>query len=75
MEQRTDITSDSSHYRICIGGLLDPQWAAWFDGITITHVMHETTLLTGQIDQAALYGMIATLGNLGLTLLSVARDS
>ena len=75
MEQSTDSNSDSSGYRICINGLLDSRWAAWFDGITITHDVHETTLLTGQIDQAALYGLIAKLGNLGLTLLSIARDS
>jgi hypothetical protein len=75
VEQATDSTSDSSRYRICINGLLDPRWAAWFDGIMITHDMHETTLLTGQIDQAALYGLIAKLGTLGLTLLSIARDS
>ena len=75
MEQHTEINSDSSRYRICISGLLDPQWAAWFDGITIIHDTHETTLLTGLIDQATLYGLIAKLGNLSLTLLSVARDS
>ena len=74
MEQRSDASSDSSQYRICVEGLLDPRWAAWFDALTITHEKTETLLLTGRIDQAALYGMIAKLRNLGLTLISIARE-
>ena len=74
MEQRTDASSDSSRYRICVDGILDPRWVAWFEGTTITHAASETMLLTGRIDQAALYGMIAKLRNLGLTLISIARE-
>jgi hypothetical protein len=67
-------SSDRSRYRICVEGILDPRSAAWFEGLTITHETNETMLLTGRIDQAALYGIIAKLRNLGLTLISIARE-
>jgi hypothetical protein len=53
---------------------LDARWSAWFDGVALTHGADGTTLLTGRLDQAALYGIIAKLRNLGLTLISVARE-
>lgn len=66
--------SEGRQYRICIAGLLDPRWSAWFDGMTVVHGVDETALLTGVVDQAALYGLIAKLRNLGLTLISITRD-
>jgi hypothetical protein len=74
MEQRRDASSDSNEYRICVEGILDPRSAAWFEDLTITHQTNEIMLLTGCIDQAALYGIIAKLRNLGLTLISITRD-
>jgi len=59
MQQRRDASSDNCQYRICVEGILDPRWAAWFDALTITHKTNEAMLLTGRIDQAALYGIIA----------------
>ena len=61
-------------YEIWIDGQLDPRWSTWFDGWTITHTADGTTTLRGPApDQAALYGQIARLRDLGLTLLAVAR--
>ena len=74
MEEPTAIGGDSRRYRICIAGILDPRWSVWFDGMAIVHDARETTLLTGLVDQAALYGIIARLRDLGLTLLSISRD-
>ena len=57
---------------IRISGHLDQEWADWLEGITITHTQDEQTLLTGTVsDQAALYGLIAKLRDLGLELISV----
>ncbi len=62
-----------STYQIRVQGLLDPQWAEWFDGFALTYVGNET-LLTGLVtDQAALHGVINKLWDLGLTLLLVQR--
>jgi hypothetical protein len=59
-------------YQIQIRGHLDPSWSAWFDGWTITHNPDGTTTLCGvALDQAALYGQIARVRDLGLTLLAV----
>ena len=59
-------------YQIRIQGHLDGAWAAWFDGLAITHEAGGTTLLAGELaDQAALHGALAKVRDLGLSLLAV----
>ncbi len=59
-------------YQIRIKGHLGPQWADWFEGLTITLEEGGDTLLTGPLsDQAALHGLFKKLRDLGLPLLSV----
>jgi hypothetical protein len=66
--------SSASLYCICVKGYLGPEWSEWFDGLTITHDENGNTLLTGSIvDQAALYGILNTIRDLGMTLISVSR--
>jgi len=61
-------------YQIRLQGHLDPQWAEWFDGLTITLVPNGATLLTGPVvDQAALHGLLKKVRDLGMPLLSVMR--
>jgi hypothetical protein len=63
-----------ARYRIRIRGHLDPAWSAWFDSLTVTHADDGTTELVGPlVDQAALFGVLARLRNLGGTLLLVQR--
>jgi hypothetical protein len=51
---------------------LDKGWEEWLDGFTITHTGHNETILTGSVpDQAALYGLIAKLRDLGMKLISI----
>jgi hypothetical protein len=51
---------------------IDRHWSEWLDDLTITHTGQNETVLTGPIvDQAALYGLLAKLRDLGLPLLSV----
>ena len=48
------------------------QWMDWFEGLTITLEDNGDTLLTGQVtDQAALYGLLKKVRDLGLPLVSV----
>lgn len=55
-------------------GQLDSHWADWFAGFQICHREAGETTLTGLVpDQAALYGLLAKLRNLGLELISVNR--
>jgi len=57
---------------IHIEGRLDPLWIDWLDGFSISYAGENETILTGQVvDQAALYGLIAKLRDLGVKLLSV----
>lgn len=58
-------------YQILVRGKLDQHWAAWFDGFTLIHVKGDT-LLTGSVeDQAALYGVVTKIRDLGLHLVSI----
>ena len=59
-------------YQIRIKGHLGRQWTGWFGGLTITLEEDGDTLLTGTvIDQAALYGLLKKVRDLGMPLLSV----
>jgi hypothetical protein len=61
-----------ARYRIRIRGHLDPVWSAWFDSLTIVQVDDGTTELAGPlVDQAALFGLLGRLRDLGATLLLV----
>ena len=60
------------HYRITIQGHLHPRWSEWFENLTISQQPDGTTNLTGPVaDQAALYGLIIKLRDMGLPLLAV----
>ena len=56
-------------------GTSAPRWAAWFDGLTLTHDGDGTTRIHGPVvDQAALYGLLAKLRDIGLPLISVTQQ-
>ncbi|HET9912157.1 MAG TPA: hypothetical protein VFQ13_09730 [Anaerolineales bacterium] len=59
-------------YQIRIEGHLDHQWADWFSGMSVTLEENGDTLLTGPVvDQAALFGLLKKIRDLGLPLISV----
>ena len=61
-------------YEIRVEGELDQRWLEWFDGIQLTYADNSETILRGAMrDQAALYGMLMKMRDLGLTLVSVTR--
>ena len=61
-------------YQIRLKGHLGQQWAASFEGLTLTLEEDGDTLLTGPVtDQAALHGLLRKVRDLGLSLLSVNR--
>ena len=63
-------------YFIRVKGHLDTFWQEWFDNLSITHDGDGTTLLSGSIkDQAALYGLLCKMRDLGLTLLSLESST
>ena len=59
-------------YQIRVGGRLDERWTAWFAQMTLTVADNGDTLLTGLVaDQAALYGLLRKVRDLGVPLISV----
>lgn len=65
----------AERYEIRLMGQLDAHWAAWFDGLAVSHEGDGTTLISGPIaDQAALHGLLQRVRDLGLPLVSVTRD-
>ena len=59
-------------YQIRIKGRLSRKWADWFEGLDITDLDNGETLLSGPVvDQAALYGVLRKVRDVGMPLLSV----
>ena len=67
-----DRDQSPGRYEIRVKGHLDARWAAWFDGLTLTHGSDGTTIIDGLVaDQAALHGLLQKIRDLGLPLISV----
>ncbi len=61
-------------YEIRIKGHLGHEWTDWFEHLTVTQEANGDTLLTGPVvDQAALYGLLKRVRDLGMPLISVIR--
>ena len=65
---------EPGRYEIRLKGHLDVRWAERFEDLSFTHARDGTTILAGPVvDQAALYGLLRTVRDLGLPLLSVVQ--
>ena len=59
-------------YQIRVEGHLARDWADWFDGLSVSLDPDGDTVLTGPlVDQAALYGVLRRVRDLGLPLIAV----
>ena len=64
--------SNMQQIEIHVKGQINEKWSEWFGGLTISHSGPDETTLSGLIpDQAALYGIISRLRDLGLELAAV----
>ena len=65
-------SSQPKIYQIRVKDHLSREWTDWFGGLAITLEENGETVLTGPvIDQAALYGLLRKVRNLGMALVSV----
>jgi hypothetical protein len=65
---------EGGRYEIRLKGHLEPRWATWFDGMSLTHEGDGTTVIHGPLaDQAALHGLLRKVRDVGLPLISVSR--
>jgi hypothetical protein len=74
MQNNRAATGQTMIYQIRIKGSLDGQWSEWFQGLSIMPADGGDTFLTGPVaDQAALFGLLRKVRDLGMPLLSVNR--
>lgn len=67
-----DDRPEDGRYEIRLRGHLETRWAAWFDGMTLSHERDGSTVLNGPVvDQAALHGLLQKVRDIGLPLVSV----
>jgi hypothetical protein len=63
-----------ARYQIRVRGHLAPHRLCSFEGLDVSHASNGDTLITGWIaDQAALYGLLNCLRDLGQALVSLSR--
>ncbi len=65
--------TDPTCYEIRVVGSLPAQWTDWFDGLVINTENGETLLRGPVADQAALFGLLKKIRDLGLPLVSVRQ--
>lgn len=64
----------SQQYEIRVRGHLDARWFDRFEGLAISLTPAGETVITGSVvDQAALYGLLNRIRDLGVELLSVQQ--
>ena len=60
-------------YQIRIEGHLDERWLRWFEGLDVASLPEGETVISGEMDQSALHGVLNRIRDLGLVLISVQR--
>ena len=66
----------SEIHEIRVQGHLDDRWIDWLEGLALARENDGTTTLTGPLaDQAALHGVLNTIRDLNLPIVSVRRVS
>jgi hypothetical protein len=61
-------------YEIRVQGHIGASWSSWFEGLAIRHEEGGETVLSGPLaDEAALYGVLMKIRDLGLPLVEVRR--
>lgn len=61
-------------YEIRVKGHIGEAWSRWFDHLTVEELNDGSTCLRGSLpDQAALYGLLNKIRDLGMSLLSVQQ--
>ncbi len=76
MSRVKDTGCESEHcfYEVRLDGRLDPCCASWFGATSVRRVgQNQTLLLCPVADQAALFGLLRKVRDLGLSLAAVKR--
>jgi hypothetical protein len=68
------VPEESPYYEIRVRGQLDSTWSTWLGGLDLRCTDDGQTIASGPVpDQAALFGLLERIRDMGLELLSVLR--
>ena len=68
----SDDSLGTTTYRIRIRGEVDASWSDWFSGVQIEACKNGVTVFSAELpDQAALHGLLRSIRDLGLPLISL----
>ena len=73
VQMSTSSRPDTTTYEFCLGGHLDARWRDGLGVETLAHKPDGTTLIRAAVDQSALHGLLQTIRDLGLPLISLSR--
>lgn len=73
METKPTLTLDQpAPYRLCLQGRVSAGWHDWLKDSAVEHNEDDQTVVTGIVrDQAALFGLLSFVRDLGVPLVSV----
>ncbi|HVA86290.1 MAG TPA: hypothetical protein VNF73_08255 [Candidatus Saccharimonadales bacterium] len=71
--QPRDASGLAARYEIRVRGELGTAWSDWFAGPVVADRDGGETLMTGDLDQAALHAVLRRIRDLGLPLVSMRR--
>ena len=60
-------------YSIHLQGHLDQRWLRWFEGLQVSHLPQGETLIRGEMDQAALHGLLNRIRDLNMEIIAVQQ--
>ena len=58
-------------YEIRVAGHLSKSREKWFGNVILSHTSDGETILSGELDQAALHGILVKIRDMGLKLIAV----
>ena len=59
-------------YEILVHGQVKRNWQDWFSGMSFVYLGNQTMMIVGELaDQTSLLGILATIDELGMTIMSV----
>lgn len=68
-----NVSDRSTYYQIRLQGHLDERWLRWFQGLEVCPRPEGETVISGEMDQAALHGVLNRIRDMGVELISVQR--
>lgn len=66
-------TDRLNRYRLCLQGSLDKRWLQSYESLIFLDQDDATTIIFGTLDQAALFGLLNRIRDMGVELIALER--